>query len=66
MKFLSHKNEAFLLSSPEIRADFTSRYKTTAALYYNGQPPFDELMDCKLKPPSPATKNLRATAKLRS
>lgn len=40
-----HKNEAFLLSSPEIRADFTIRYKTTAALYYQGQPPFDELIN---------------------
>lgn len=40
-----HKNEAFLLSSPEIRADFTARYKTTAALYYQGQPPFDELIE---------------------
>jgi hypothetical protein len=39
------KNEAFLLSSPEIRADFTERYKTTAALYYQGQPPFDELIE---------------------
>jgi hypothetical protein len=39
------KNEAFLLSSPEIRADFTARYKTTAALYYQGQPPFDELIE---------------------
>ena len=40
-----YKNEAFLLSSPEIRADFTARYKTTAALYYQGQPPFDELTE---------------------
>jgi Nucleotidyl transferase AbiEii toxin, Type IV TA system len=39
------KNEAFLLSSPEIRADFTARYKTTAALYYQGQPPFEELIE---------------------
>ena len=39
------KNEAFLLSLPEIRADFTARYKTTAALYYLGQPPFDELIE---------------------
>ena len=40
-----HKNDAFLLSSAEIRADFTARYKTTAALYYQGQPPFDELIE---------------------
>lgn len=39
-----HKNEAFLLSSAEIRTDFTERYKTTAALYYQGQPDFDELI----------------------
>lgn len=39
------KNEAFLLSASEIRADFTARYKTTAALYYQGQPPFDELIE---------------------
>lgn len=39
------KNEAFLLSSPEIRADFTARYKTTAALYYLGQPPFNKLIE---------------------
>ncbi len=40
-----HKNEAFILSSKEIRADFTARYKTTAALYYLGQPSFDELIE---------------------
>lgn len=39
-----HKNEAFLLSSEEIRADFIARYKTTEALYYQGQPPFDDLI----------------------
>ncbi len=39
-----HKNEAFLLSSEAIRNDFTARYKTTAALYYQGQPEFDELL----------------------
>jgi hypothetical protein len=38
------ENEAFLLSEKKIRADFTERYKTTAALYYQGQPPFDELI----------------------
>lgn len=39
-----NKNEAFLLSSKEIRKDFTARYKLTAALYYQGQPDFDELL----------------------
>lgn len=38
------KNEAFLLSSKEIRADFAARYKTTEALYYQGQPDFDDLI----------------------
>lgn len=40
-----HKNEAFLLSSEEIRADFIARYKTTEALYYQGQPKFEELLE---------------------
>lgn len=39
------KNEAFLLSSKELRAEYEARYKTTAALYYQGQPPFDEVME---------------------
>jgi hypothetical protein len=39
------KNEAFLLNSKEIREDFKARYKTTAALYYQGQPDFDELIN---------------------
>ena len=39
-----YKNEAFLLSSKEIRQDFTSRYKATAALYYQGQPDFEDLL----------------------
>ncbi len=38
------KNEAFLLSSKEIRPAYEKRYNRTAALYYQGQPPFDELM----------------------
>lgn len=38
------ENEAFLLSDKKIRAHFAERYKTTAALYYQGQPPFDELI----------------------
>lgn len=39
------KNEAFLLSHPAIRTEFETRYKATAALYYNGQPPFQELLE---------------------
>ncbi|MBP6302875.1 MAG: nucleotidyl transferase AbiEii/AbiGii toxin family protein [Bacteroidia bacterium] len=38
------KNEAFLLTSEELRADFTKRYKLTAALYYQGQPEFEALL----------------------
>jgi len=38
------QNEAFLLTSPELRADFIKRYKATQALYYQGQPSFDELL----------------------
>ena len=36
------KNEAFLLTSAEVRADFKARYNSTKALYYKGQPNFDE------------------------
>jgi len=39
------KNAAFLLSAKDLRADFTERYKTTAALYYQGQPPFVEVIE---------------------
>lgn len=38
------KNEAFLLSTKEIRSAYEKRYSRTAALYYKGQPPFNELM----------------------
>ena len=37
-------NEAFQLNVPEIRADFRKRYIETAALYYQGQPDFDEIL----------------------
>jgi hypothetical protein len=39
------ENEAFLLSSPELRASFAARFKQTASLYYNGQPKFEDLLD---------------------
>jgi len=39
------KNEAFLLNDPSIKADFIKRYKETAALYYNGQPDFEILLE---------------------
>lgn len=38
------KNEAFLLSSKELRASFNKRYQETAALYYKGQPSFEEIL----------------------
>lgn len=38
------ENEALLLSDPNIRNEFAERYKKTAALYYNGQPPFEEVL----------------------
>lgn len=38
------QNEAILLSDTVIRADFAERYKKTSALYYRGQPPFEEVL----------------------
>ena len=38
------QSEAFLLKSPELREDFRKRYIETSALYYSGQPDFDELL----------------------
>jgi hypothetical protein len=38
------RNEAFLLSDPALRSEYTSRYKATEAMYYQGQPEFDELI----------------------
>ncbi len=38
------ENEAFLLNDPGIKVDFIKRYQATAALYYKGQPDFDELL----------------------
>ncbi len=39
------ENEAFLLSDTKQRAEFEARYHATAALYYNGQPKFSDLID---------------------
>jgi hypothetical protein len=39
------ENEAFLLSSKEIRDEFTKRYNATSALYYQGQLPFEEVIN---------------------
>lgn len=38
-------NEAFLLKTPAIRANFRKRYEATASLYYQGQPSFDLVID---------------------
>ncbi len=38
------ENEAFLLTEPGIRAEYTRRYTVTESLYYQGQPKFDELL----------------------
>jgi hypothetical protein len=38
-------NEAFLLNNPELRKRFTERYKKTAALYYKGQPNFNDILN---------------------
>lgn len=37
-------NEAFLLQTEAVRADFKKRYEDTASLYHSGQPPFDDLL----------------------
>ncbi|HVI33760.1 nucleotidyl transferase AbiEii/AbiGii toxin family protein [Phenylobacterium sp.] len=38
------KNEAFILSDPEVRRELADAYAASAALYYRGQPPFEELL----------------------
>lgn len=37
-------NPAFHLEDREVRARFARAYETTRALYYRGQPPFDEIL----------------------
>lgn len=39
------ENPAFLLEDGEIRVAFDKRYKSTAKLYYKGQPPFSEVLE---------------------
>ena len=43
------KQEAFLLSSAETRKQFEHEYKKSSALYYQGQPSFDEILVLILK-----------------
>jgi len=38
------KNSAFTLSDPDQRAHFAREYRKSAALYYQGQPDFDQLL----------------------
>ena len=38
------ENEAFKLSNPKLREAFKKRYQSTRALYYNGQPDFDDVL----------------------
>lgn len=39
------KNPAFLLADPEERLNFSNAYKKTSALYYDGQPDLNDIMD---------------------
>jgi hypothetical protein len=39
------ENEAFLLKEPALREKFRQCYETTRALYYQGQPSFDRLLE---------------------
>ena len=38
------ENEAFILADPDRRKRFAERYISTKALYYKGQPDFNELI----------------------
>jgi len=38
-------NDAFLLSDPAVRAQYDSKYRETAALYYAGQVPFAAILE---------------------
>ena len=39
------KNEAFLLSAPEVRAQYKVKYEKTADLYYKGIIPFESILE---------------------
>ncbi len=43
-ELLISKNPAFTLSAPKQRALFVREYKKSSALYYQGQPDFDQLL----------------------
>jgi hypothetical protein len=38
------EKDALLLGNPDIRSDFSRRFKASADLYYKGQPSFDEMI----------------------
>jgi len=44
LKVPINKNEAFLLSDKKIREKLQKRYELTKALYYKGQPTFDDIL----------------------
>jgi hypothetical protein len=39
------EKEVFKLTDESIRADYKGRYENTKALYYSGQPDFDEMIE---------------------
>jgi hypothetical protein len=39
------EHPALLLQDPAVRNSFEAKYKATSKLYYNGQPPFDEIIE---------------------
>ncbi len=43
------KQEAFLLNNSETRKQFEHEYQKSSALYYQGQPPYDEILGLILK-----------------
>lgn len=45
LKVPVQENEAFLLSDQELRTKYKMRYESTASLYYNGQPRFDDVLN---------------------
>jgi hypothetical protein len=50
------KNEAFVLSDEAVRATYASAYAETSALYYQGQPPFADLL-ARIKEYAPTLQN---------
>jgi hypothetical protein len=38
------RNPAFVLADPSRRGTFAAEYAKTAALYYQGQPPFEDIV----------------------